>query len=493
MHFPILTAIILVPLVGAGLVMLLRREYETEARATTLLATAVALGLSIQLWTGFPSGDAGMQFAESRFWVPSLGIRYSLGVDGLSLPLIVLTSLLGPLVVLVSWKSVTKRVKEFHVAVLIMQSALTGVFCATDLFLFYVFWEAMLVPMYLLIGVWGGDRRIYAAVKLFVYTMVGSLLMLVAIIVVYWKAGQTFDIAAISHALHLDPGLQKWLFFAFALAFVIKVPMFPFHTWLPDAHVEAPTAGSVILAGVMLKMGTYGMLRYAIPWFPAGIDAFWWPLAIMAMIGIVYGAFTCLAQDDIKKLIAYSSVSHMGFVMLGILAMNREAVQGAVLQMVNHGLSTGMLFLLVGMIYERTHSRRIDDYGGLAKIAPRYATFFLIATLSSIGLPGLNGFVGEFLILLGTFKAKAWLGGIAASGVVLGAAYMLWMVQKVMFGPMRVRHAEHVTDLDAREVGLLVPVVLLMVAIGFAPSLILRKTEATVRSIVERYEAQRQK
>ncbi len=487
MSFPILTAILLVPLAGAGLVLLLRREYETEARATSLLATVIAFGLSVQVWTGFPTGDARMHFTESREWIPSMGVKYALGVDGVALPLVALTCFLGPLVVLVSWKSVKTRVKEFHVAVLVLQSAMVGVFCARDLFLFYVFWEAMLVPMYLLIGVWGGDRRVYAAVKFFVYTMVGSLLMLIAILVVYWKAGKTFDVETISQVLALDPGLQKWLFAAFALAFLIKVPMFPFHTWLPDAHTEAPTAGSVVLAGVMLKMGTFGFLRYAIPWFPAAFDAFWWLLAALSIVGIVYGALMCLAQDDIKKLIAYSSVSHMGFVMLGILSMNEQALQGAVLQMVNHGISTGGLFLLIGMIYERTHTRHIEDYGGLAKIAPRYAAFFVIVTLSSIGLPGLNGFVGEFLILLGAFAREPWLGAVAGLGVVLGAAYMLWLVQKVFFGPMRVRHAEHVHDLDAREIGLLVPVVLLMVAIGFGPGFILSKTDASVRSILENY------
>ncbi|MEK7866601.1 MAG: NADH-quinone oxidoreductase subunit M [Planctomycetota bacterium] len=492
MHFPILTAILLVPLAGAGLVLLLRREYETEARATSLLATVVALGLSVQMWAGFPTGDPGMQFKETREWIPSMGVQYALGVDGVAMPLVALTCLLGPLVVLVSWKSVKTRVKEFHVAVLVLQSAMVGVFVARDLFLFYVFWEAMLVPMYLLIGVWGGDRRVYAAVKFFVYTMVGSLLMLIAILVVYWKAGQTFDVEAITRTLADfladKPGLQKWLFGAFALAFLIKVPMFPFHTWLPDAHTEAPTAGSVVLAGVMLKMGTFGFLRYAIPWFPMALEAFWWLLAALSIIGIVYGALMCLAQDDVKKLIAYSSVSHMGFVMLGILAMNEEAVQGAVLQMLNHGLSTGALFLLIGMIYERTHTRHIEDYGGLAKIAPRYATLFVIVTLSSIGLPGLNGFVGEFLILLGTFRAEPWLGAVAGLGVVLGATYMLWLVQKVFFGPMKVRHAEHVTDLDAREVGLLVPVVLLMVAIGVGPGFVLSKTDASVKAIVQGYE-----
>lgn len=489
MQFPILTAILLVPLIGAGLVLLLRREYETEVRATSLLATLVAFGLSVQTWAGFASGEERMQFQETREWIPSMGIRYALGVDGVALPLVALTCFLGPLVVLVSWKSVKTRVKEFHLAVLVLQSAMVGVFCARDLFLFYVFWEAMLVPMYLLIGVWGGDRRVYAAVKFFVYTMAGSLLMLIAILVVYWKAGKTFDVEAISRALSLDPTTQNWLFAAFALAFVIKVPMFPFHTWLPDAHTEAPTAGSVVLAGVMLKMGTYGFLRYGVPWFPAAVEAFWWPLVALSIVGIVYGAFMCLAQNDVKQLIAYSSVSHMGFVMLGILAMNEQAVQGAVLQMVNHGLSTGALFLLIGMIYERTHTRHIDDYGGLAKIAPRYAAFFVIVTLSSIGLPGLNGFVGEFLILLGAFRSEPWLGAAAGLGIVLGAAYMLWLVQKLLFGPMKVRHAEHVTDLDAREVGLLLPVVLLMVAIGLGPGFILSKTGETVKSIVHEYEA----
>jgi NADH-quinone oxidoreductase subunit M len=433
-----------------------------------------------------------MQLVESLRWMPSFGINYIVGIDGISLFLVLLTTLLTPIAILASW-SVQDKVKEYLIFMLLLETGMLGAFVALDLFLFYVFWEVMLVPMYFLIGVWGGTRRIYAALKFVVYTMAGSLLMLVAIIYLATRHAQTdqaltFDLLKL-YGLHLPMEQQMWLFLAFALSFAIKVPLFPFHTWLPDAHVEAPTAGSVILAGVLLKLGTYGFLRFAMPLFPDAAMAAAPVITALAVIGIIYGAVVAMMQSDIKKLVAYSSVSHLGFVMLGLFALNIQGVQGGIYQMINHGLSTGALFLLVGMIYDRRHTRAIDEFGGLWKQLPIFSAVLLVVTFSSIGLPGLNGFVGEFLILLGAFSVTPLWTAAAASGVILGAIYMLWMIRRVIFGPLSNAANEKLADLNAREICLLAPILFLIVLMGVYPQPFLRRMQPAVESTLKRMAA----
>jgi NADH-quinone oxidoreductase subunit M len=486
--FPLLSAIIFLPSLGAVLAVLITSEELVKRMA--LLTSALTFLMSLLLFFLFDASTASMQFFEGYDWIPALGISYEVGVDGISLLLIILTTFLMPLTLLASWDSIQARTREFVICMLFLESGMIGVFAAIDLFLFYVFWEATLIPMYFLIGIWGGPRRIYAAIKFILYTMAGSLLMLVAILALYFLHRQatgevTFTLYRLLQ-LELPLSTQRWLFFAFFLAFAIKVPLFPFHTWLPDAHVEAPTPGSVLLAAILLKMGTYGFVRFCLPLFPeASIDATG-IIALLAVVGIIYGALMALVQADIKKLVAYSSVSHLGFVMLGIFAFNSQGIDGAVLQMINHGLSTGALFLLVGMLYDRRHTRSIADFGGVAKVMPMFAAFFLVVLLSSIGLPGLNGFIGEFLVLLGAFQALPTFAVIAALGVILAAVYMLWMYQRVMFG--EVIHAEnlHLRDLNLREVVVLVPIVVAIVWIGMYPQPFLKRMEASTRAIVER-------
>jgi NADH-quinone oxidoreductase subunit M len=444
-----------------------------------------------------------MQFVEKLRWIPSFGINYHVGIDGISLFLILLTTFITPISILASWH-ITKSVKEYMIAMLVLETAMVGVFIALDLFLFFVFWELMLIPMYLLIGIWGGPRRIYAAIKFFIYTTAGSVFMFLAIIALYFlhhrATGEyTFNLLEF-YRLDISFAVQFWLFLAFFIAFAIKVPMFPFHTWLPDAHVEAPTAGSVILAGVLLKMGTYGFVRFCLPLFPEVSHAFIPVISWMAIAGIIYGALVAMVQDDLKKLVAYSSVSHLGFVMLGIFAFNIQGIEGSITQMINHGLSTGALFLIVGMLYERRHTRMIADFGGLTKQIPVFAVFFLIVTLSSIGLPGLNGFVGEFLILVGMFKSRILYASLAATGIILAAVYMLWMFQRVMF--QEITHEENRTlkDMNKRELATLIPIVLLIFWIGIYPNSFLRKMDASVNHLLQKvggkanvvYNAQRQ-
>jgi NADH-quinone oxidoreductase subunit M len=486
--FPLLSTIIFLPSLGAILAFLITSEELVKRMA--LLTSTLTFLMSLIPFFMFDPSTADMQFFERYDWVPVLGISYEVGVDGISLLLIVLTTFLMPLTLLASWNSTHTRTREFMICMLFLESGMVGVFAAIDLVLFYVFWEATLIPMYFLIGVWGGPRRIYAAVKFFLYTMAGSLLMLVAILALYFLHRQATGEATFNlfELLQLDLPLstQRWLFLAFFLAFAIKVPLFPFHTWLPDAHVEAPTPGSVILAGVLLKMGTYGFMRFCLPLFPeASIEATY-IIALLAVVGIIYGAMMALVQSDIKKLVAYSSVSHLGFVMLGIFAFNRQGLDGAVLQMVNHGLSTGALFLLVGMLYDRRHTRLIAEFGGVTKAMPIFAAFFLVVALSSIGLPGLNGFVGEFLVLLGTFQAMPTFAVIGAAGVILAAVYMLWMYQRVMFGEVTHEENRHLIDLTLREVVVLAPVVLVIVWIGMYPQPFLTRMEASTTAIVER-------
>jgi NADH-quinone oxidoreductase subunit M len=490
-----LSVIVFLPLVGAILVLLAggrgdRPEREPLVRNLALLTSLVTFAATLLLWWRFDPTSAGFQFQERHDWIPAFGIQYYIGVDGISLFLIVLTGFLTPLALLSSWESVHKNVKAFSFFLLALETAMLGVFVSIDLFLFYVFWDAMLIPMYFLIGVWGYERRIYAAVKFILYTMAGSVLMLIAIIGLAWAhqsaTGQpSFNLLEL-YTLNLPPQTEMWFFLAFTLAFAIKVPLFPFHTWLPDAHVEAPTAGSVILAGVLLKMGTYGLLRFSFPLFPDAAHAFAPALAVLAVIGIIYGALVAMVQPDMKKLVAYSSVSHLGFVVLGLCAMTIQGVQGALYQMLNHGVSTGGLFIIVGMLSDRRHTRLISEYGGLKAITPRLVAAFLVITLSSIALPGLNGFIGEFLILIGGYRWDPRLTTFAATGVILSAVYMLWMFQRVNYGPVTNPKNRALPDLSPREWALVVPTIAMAVLMGVVPSVFLRPMEPAVAQVIER-------
>src|SRR6476659_3653943 len=479
---PWLSILIFLPLAGAGALYLApERHARTIALATTVLDVLVAL----PLWWLFDPSSSRMQFVEHVACITSPPIHYSLGIDGISLPLELMTAALMPLCILVSWESITTRVRTFMAVLLVMETAMLGVFAALDFVLFYVFWEAMLIPMYLIIGVWGGPNRLYAAIKFFLYTLAGSVLLLVAILVLYFYGGRTFDVLALSQVTY-PAVLQQWLFCAFFIAFAVKVPMFPFHTWLPDAHVEAPTAGSVILASVLLKMGAYGFVRFSLPMLPDASQAMTPLIAALSIIAIIYGAYMALAQVDLTKLIAYSSVSHLGFVTLGLFVMNQQGIEGAVLQMVNHGITTGALFLCVGIIYERTHSRLISDNAGLAGPMPRYATLLVIFSLSSLGLPGTNSFVGEFLVLVGAFFSSRPVAAIASLGGIVAAAYMLWMVQRVAFGVPAERTKPLLFDLNVREMVTLVPLALLVVWIRVYPGPIVTAMQQTVNKLVQR-------
>ncbi|MBD3258243.1 NADH-quinone oxidoreductase subunit M [candidate division GN15 bacterium] len=488
MEDSILTLVTFFPLLGAILLAFVPSSQHSTVKGVALIVSFISMLLSFWLYSMFDPGAIGMQFEVNTPWVKSLGIGYHLGIDGISLLLIVLTTVLTVLCVIAAWKSVQEGVKGFFISLLVLTTGMLGVFVALDLFLFYVFWEVMLIPMYFLIGVWGGPRRIYAAIKFVLFTMFGSLLMLVALLYLYfayqgYSGEYTFDLMKMMD-LPLASKPQMWLFAAFALAFAIKVPLWPFHTWLPDAHVQAPTVGSVILAGVLLKMGTYGFIRICMPLFPEATLAYMPYICILAIIAIIYGALVSMVQRDIKSLVAFSSVSHMGFVMLGMFAMNLQGLEGSVLQMLNHGISTGALFLIVGMIYERRHTRMIEDFGGIAKVMPAFAAFFMIVTLSSIGLPLTNGFVGEFLILLGAFKANVWYGVLAATGVILAACYMLWMYQRVIFGKVTNPENQKLKDLDAREKLVLIPLVLLIFWIGIYPTPFLARIEPAAQRVL---------
>jgi NADH-quinone oxidoreductase subunit M len=490
---PLLSIIIAVPLVGAVALLFINNRdnrHEGLIRWLAVVWSVLELALTLLLWLWFERASADFQFVERHVWIPAFGIDYAVGVDGISLFLVVLTAFLTPLSLLSSWESLHGRVRAFSICMLVLESAMIGVFVSIDLFLFYVFWDAMLVPMYFLIGVWGYERRVYAAVKFLLYTMAGSVLMLIAIISLAYMhdvatGSYSFDLLRL-YDLQLSGPMQVWGFLAFALAFAIKVPLFPFHTWLPDAHVEAPTAGSVILAGVLLKMGTYGLVRFAFPLFPDAAVFFAPYLAALAVIGILYGALVAMVQPDLKKLVAYSSVSHLGFVVLGIAAMNAQGIEGAVYQMLNHGVSTGALFLIVGMLSDRRHTRLIAEFGGLKKVMPRLTAAFLIVTLSSIGLPGLNGFVGEFLILLGAFRWSPSFAVWAAVGVILSAVYMLWMFQRVNYGELTNQKNELLPDLSQREWWTLGPTLAMALVMGVAPMLFLRPIEPSADRLVER-------
>ncbi|MBX6423105.1 NADH-quinone oxidoreductase subunit M [Thermosulfurimonas sp. F29] len=480
-EFPLLSLIIWLPVAGAALLFVVPRRAEGLIKALALVVALADFAVSLPLWFSFDRGFSGFQFVEKHPWIKALGVQYFLGVDGISLLFILLSALITILCILISWESITEKVKEFYIALLLTSAAMIGVFCALDLFLFYIFWEAMLIPMYLIIGIWGGPRRLYATIKFFLYTLVGSVLMLIGIIVIYFKAG-TFEIPSLMR-MGLPYGLQILLFLAFMAAFAVKVPMWPVHTWLPDAHTEAPTAGSVILAGILIKMGAYGFLRFSLSFFPKATLALAVPMLVLSIVAIIYGALACLAQSDLKRLIAYSSVSHMGFVTLGIFSLTANGMEGAILQMVNHGVVTGALFMCVGIVYDRTHSREISHYGGLATVMPVYAAFFLVFTMASIGLPGTNGFIGEFLILLGTFQAKKWAAAFAATGVILGACYMLWLYQRVFCQKINPTIAG-LPDMKLRETVALLPMLILVLWIGIYPKPFLSFMHVSVNGLL---------
>ncbi|MCL4548610.1 MAG: NADH-quinone oxidoreductase subunit M [Bacteroidetes bacterium] len=492
----LLTYLLFTPVVGSVLVLFFRNEQKQLARWFGLIVSFISFVISLIIYFRFDPTNPQFQFIHQVTWIKSLNISYHVGVDGISLLLVLLTTFLTPLTLLSTWKAIEKNVKMFTFSMLFLEAGMLGVFISLDIFLFYIFWEAMLIPMYFIIGIWGGERRIYASLKFFIYTMFGSLLMLVAIIwlTVYASGMLGKFTTSLADLYKVGPTIphqiQGWMFGAFFLSFAIKVPIFPLHTWLPDAHVEAPTAGSVILAGVLLKMGTYGLIRFCLPLFPQSAVQYAPLVSVLAVIGIIYGALVSMVQTDMKKLVAYSSVSHLGFVVLGIFAMTVESVQGAVIQMINHGLSTGALFLLVGILYERTHRRDIAFYGGIAKIVPLYATILMIASLSSIGLPGLNGFIGEFLILLGSFKSPVlnswWFTIFAATGVIFAAVYLLWMYQRVVFGEVKNEELKHeLTDMNLREMIVMVPILIFIVWIGVYPNTFLKLTEASTQSILQ--------
>jgi len=491
-NWPILSWIIFLPLIGIIPLLIIDKNQKNLLRSVALIFSFANFILSLFLVSGFDSSNTNFQFVEKVSWIKSVGIDYHIGVDGISILLILLTTFISVISIASTWTAITEKVKGFMISFLILETGMLGVFMALDLFLFYVFWEAMLLPMYFLIGVWGGKRRIYAAIKFVLFTMAGSLLMLLGIIFLYIQNYQytgiyTFDLTVMLD-LPIAAATQLWLFGAFALAFAIKVPMFPFHTWLPDAHVEAPTAGSIILAGVLLKMGTYGFVRFCLPLFPVAAYKFMPLISILALIGILYGGLVSAVQKDVKSLVAFSSVAHLGFVMLGMFALNTQGISGSILQMVNHGISTGALFMLVGMIYERRHTRLIEDFGGIAHVMPVFAAIFMIIALSSIGLPGTNGFVGEFLILLGMFKTNMTFGILGTSGVIIAAVYMLWMVQRVFFGECTNEKNKVLKDINWRERILLIPLIVMVFWIGIYPKPFLNLIEPSVKNLVETVE-----
>ena len=477
-----LTATTFLPLVGAVVILLVGSE--RLARWIALAATVATLAVSVPLYRDFDKASSALQFVESRDWIPSWNIAYSMGVDGISLPFIFLSSVLSVLCIGASWSAIQRRVREFYAALLVAETAMIGLFAASNLFVFYIFWELMIVPLFLLIGGWGGAGRVYAAVKFLLFPLAGSVLMLVGMVALYHTFG-TLDFRALAQAgPSLQPGHQAWLFAAFLAAFAVKVPMFPVHTWLPDAHTEAPTAGSVILAGILLKMGAYGFLRVSLPILPEAVQLFVKPMLAISAIAIVYGAYVTLVQKDVKRLIAFSSVSHMGFVTLGIFTLDRNGVEGAVLQMINHGVISAALFLCVGMIYERTHTREIKDYGGVAKTAPVYSTFLALFCLAAAGFPGLNSFVGEFLIVGAAFRTQAWLGAMAVWGVVLGTTYLVWLFYRMVMGEMNPGLEGLKLELNAREVATLAPLAVMALWLGLYPELVLSYLHAPVAELL---------
>ena len=478
--YPVLTATTFLPIVGAAAILLFAGK--RQARWIALATTLATLAVSTPLYLHFEKASSALQFVESAEWIPTWNIAYGMGVDGISLPFILLSTVLSVLCVSASWTAVGSRVKEFYASLLVAETAMIGLFACTNLFLFYVFWELMIIPLFLLIGVWGGPGRVFAAVKFLLFTLAGSVLMLVAIIALYDACG-TLDFKALADQT-LQPRFQAWLFAAFLAAFAVKVPMFPVHTWLPNAHTEAPTAGSVILAGILLKMGAYGFLRVSLPILPDAVQLFLTPMLVISAVAIVYGAYVTLVQTDVKRLIAFSSVSHMGFVTLGIFTLNSAGVEGAILQMINHGIISAALFLCVGMIYERTHTREIKDYGGVAKVAPVYSTLLALFCLAAAGFPGLNSFVGEFLIISGAFKTQVWFGAMAVWGVALGTAYLVWLFYRVAMGEMNPGLNGLKLELNPREVATLAPLALLALCLGLYPEIVLSYLRAPVAELL---------
>jgi NADH-quinone oxidoreductase subunit M len=482
--WPILSTVTFLPLVGAFLILLIRDEgaaARRNIRNVALLTTVFTFVLSLLIWIGFDNNYAGFQFVEKVDWLDS-GISYHMGVDGISMLFVILTTFLMPLCVLASWESIQSRVKEYMIAFLLLETLMIGVFCALDLVLFYVFFEAGLIPMFIIIGVWGGKRRVYASFKFFLYTLLGSVLMLLAMMAMFWQAGTTDIPTLLTH--DFPAGMQHWLWLAFFASFAVKMPMWPVHTWLPDAHVEAPTAGSVVLAAVLLKMGGYGFLRFSLPMFPDA-SLFFQPLVFaLSAIAIVYTSLVALMQEDIKKLIAYSSVAHMGFVTMGIFAMNVEGIQGGIFQMLSHGLISGALFLCVGVIYDRLHTREIAAFGGLVNNMPIYAVVFMVFTMANVGLPGTSGFVGEFLTLVGVFKVNTWVALFATTGVILSAAYALWLYRRVIFGPLVKEGLKGLADLNNREKAIIYPLVLFVILFGVYPAPVFDVTAASVDALV---------
>ncbi|AMS41864.1 MULTISPECIES: NADH-quinone oxidoreductase subunit M [Aminobacter] len=481
---PILSLVTFLPLVGALLILLIRDDGDAarrNIRNVALLTTVFTFAVSLLIWIYFDNAEAGFQFVEKAAWLDS-GISYHMGVDGISMLFVILTTFLMPLCILASWESVEKRVKEYMIAFLILETLMIGVFCALDIVLFYVFFEAGLIPMFIIIGVWGGKRRVYASFKFFLFTLLGSVLMLLAVMAMFWQAGTT-DIPTLL-AYDFPANMQTWLWLAFFASFAVKMPMWPVHTWLPDAHVEAPTAGSVILAGILLKMGGYGFLRFSLPMFPLASEFFAPLVFAMSAIAIVYTSLVALMQEDIKKLIAYSSVAHMGYVTMGIFAMNEAGVQGAIFQMLSHGLVSGALFLCVGVVYDRMHTREIAAYGGLVNNMPKYAVAFLIFTMANVGLPGTSGFVGEFLTLFGVFQVNTWVALIAATGVILSAAYALWLYRRVVFGALTKESLKGLFDLSGREKVVLYPLIILVIFYGVYPAPVFDATTASVKALI---------
>jgi NADH-quinone oxidoreductase subunit M len=488
--FPILSLVTFLPLVGAILIILLRGEAAAAARNARWIAlwtSLVTFVASLWIWFGFDRSSAGFQFEEVRDWIPALQISYHMGVDGISMAFVILSTLLTPICILSSWEAVQNRVKEYMVAFLVLETLMVGTFCALDLVVFYVFFEGVLIPMFLIIGIWGGARRVYSAFKFFLYTLLGSVLMLLAILAIYFLVGTT-DIPVLMTKT-IEPGWQNWLWLAFFASFAVKMPMWPVHTWLPDAHVEAPTAGSVILAGVLLKMGGYGFLRFSLPLLPLA-SAHFTPLVFaLSAIAVIYTSLVALAQQDMKKLIAYSSVAHMGFVTAGIFTFNVQGLQGAIFQMLSHGIVSGALFLCVGVVYDRLHTREIARYGGLVNNMPRYAFIFMVMTMASVGLPGTGGFYGEFMVMTGTFQANTWVAALITTGIILGAAYMLWLYRRVIFGKLEKEDLKSLLDLSPREILLFAPLVAIVMWMGIYPASFTSVMAPTVDKLVQNYQA----
>jgi len=488
-EWPILSIVTFLPAIGALALLMIPGDEEIVARNSRLVAlwtTLITFIISLLLWSGFDLTTADFQFVEQRDWLGG-NISYHMGIDGISLMFILLTTFLMPVCILASWESITTRVREYMIAFLLMETLMIGVFCTLDLMIFYLFFEGGLIPMFLIIGIWGGPNKIYATFKFFLYTFLGSVLMLLAIMAMYLDAGTTDMTVLLKHVF--DPGLQKWLWLAFFASFVVKMPMWPAHTWLPDAHVEAPTAGSVILAGVLLKMGGYGFLRFSLPMFPVASDYFTPLIFGLSIMAIIYTSLVALAQEDMKKLIAYSSVAHMGFVTLGIFTFTQQGLEGGILLMLSHGIVAGALFLCVGVVYDRMHSREIATYGGLVNRMPRYAFVFMVFTLASIGLPGTSAFVGEFLILVGTFQVNTWAAFLATIGVILGAAYMLWLYRRVIFGALTKENLLAILDLSRREVAIFVPLIAVVIWMGVYPSSFLDVMHVSVNNLIQQHEA----